>query len=580
MTCSFAGGTNFSTKFPLIRLQPRQLDFSLKSLMQWENQMLSLKHTFISSRFHLSKEEFIMYSIAVGFNGVPLVCFLAPLMTSSDPASFLMKKVIFRRSSVVAMLAASFFQGLTAFYASLLSLNLILVCLTIVCELSAVLRTSYPTENEKWKVKTTKSDSGSFNDGRGEKGGDNSSKESSTVTISIKSNNNKVASSVVIPTNFSESKVDNSENSNEKSQPSSNSHVHPEIRIVNYNKSDNASSISGSGKTEKGLVERGKEQVSCLQVTTQYQHQERYCSPSQTEKSGVEIFETKKPNSSTPSFSMTGEPSSLFQVLSQKRDNQLQLPSTSSLPFHPTFGSTSAALLLSTDKNRRNVNTNLGNITASDTTTTAPTSLAAPSSSMLMMKITEQLGPTVVVKPPSSSSIPILSKDSSSMVKKLLCPTPVHRIKSSAEVLFAKSLKLYHQTKLLVLFINSSMFYYFPVVISVGMVLATLSAYATVKLHSVLPLPLRLSISLIGLTIATVMLLLMVESTEITRHSDEFLRYWKKRLKRKYSRKQLRTCQRLCFKIGPFVDFNRDTIFGVFSTVQNYTVNLAVIQLV
>ncbi len=265
---------------------------------------------------------------------------------------------------------------------------------------------------------------------------------------------------------------------------------------------------------------------------------------------------------------MTGEPSSLFQVLSQKRDNQLQLPSTPSLPLHPTFGSTSAALVLSSGENRRgNVNSNLGNITASDTS--PPTTLAAPSSPMLMMEIIEQLGPTVVVKPSSSST-----------VKKLLCPTPVYRIKSSAEVLFTKSFQLYHQTKLLVLFINSSMFYYFPVVISVGMVLATLSAYATVKLHSALPLPLRLSISLIGLTIATVMLLLMVESTEITKHSDEFLRYWKKRLKRKYSRKQLRTCQRLCFKIGPFVDFNRDTIFGVFSTVQNYTVNLAVIQLI
>lgn len=567
MTCSFAGigGTNFSSKFPLIRLQPRQLDFSLKSLMQWENQMLSLKHSFISSRFHLSKEEFIMYSIAVGFNGFPLVCFLAPLMTSSDPASFLMKKIIFRRSSIVAMLAASFFQGLTAFYASLLSLNLILVCLTIVCELSAVLRTSYPTENEKWKVKTTKSDNGSSNDGGGEKRGDNSGRKSSTVTISSKSNNNKVASSVVMPTNSSESKVDNSKNSNEKSQPSSNSRAHPEIRIVNY---DNVSSVSGSGEMKKGLAERGKEQVSCLQVTTQYQHQERHCSPSQTEKSGLgKILGTKKPNSSTPTFSMTGEPSPLFQVLSQKRDNQLQLPSTSSLPVHPTFGSTSAALVLSSADNRRNVNSNLGNITASDTSVPC---LAAPSSSMLMMKIIEQLGPTVVVKPPSSSSI----------VKKIMCPTPVHRLKSSAEVLFTKSFQLYHQTKLLVLFINSSMFYYFPVVISVGMVLATLSAYATVKLHSVLPLPLRLSISLIGLTIATVMLLLMVESTEITKHSDEFLRYWKKRLKRKYSRKQLRTCQRLCFKIGPFVDFNRDTIFGVFSTVQNYTVNLAVIQLV
>lgn len=557
MTCSFAGGfSNFSNKFPLLRLQQRQPDFSLKSLLQWENQVLSLKHTFLSSRFNLSKEEFIMYSIAVGFNGVPLVCFLAPLMTSSDPASYLMKKLIFPESPIIAMLAAAFFQGLTAFYASLLSLNLILICLTIVCEIGAVMRTSYPASE---KLKT----------GKKSGGGNTTASGNNTVSTKEEQSANNKSESDSGELRATGGKVDNAKNSSSKAGESSKSSfscntrtkIQPEIRIEDYDKSD-VFSLTGSEKINEYLQEV-EEQVFHLE--NHNQPNLPHCALRHKEKS--QNFKSESQNL------VAQEQTSVFQVLSPKLDNQLQVPppTSTTLPLHPTFGSASTTWVISSGKNNGSSPSNTTtNVTTAPSSTNGPSpNLSVPTSPMLMMKIMEELGPTVTVKPSSSS-----------LVKKLMCPTPVQRIKTSAEVLFVKSFQLYLQTKLLVLFINDSMFYYFPVVIAVGMVLATLSGYATIKLHSLLPLPLRLSIFSIGLTIATVMLLLMMEATEITKHSDEFLRYWKKRLKRRFTRKQLRTCQSLRFKIGPFVDFKKDTIFGVFSTIQHHTVNLAVIQLV
>lgn len=507
-----SGGTNFSNKFPLLRLPLPQLqpDFSVKSLLQWENQALALKNTFLSSRFNLSKEEFIMYSIALGFNGVPLVCFLAPLMTSSDPASYLMKKVIFRKSPVLAMFAASIFQGVTAFYTSLLSLNLILICLTIVCELSDILCSSYPQE----KVKATKrSDSCS---GSSVRDGDNkcsSEKPSGSRT--------KTRESTLSPEGKSDSSMKSGNVSNFKNS------IQPQIRIDNYDNGD-------PKKSEK------------LQNPEIPKEQQMFIEKSESFKSQI----GKHP------LSLENPRPSLDQI--PGHDNQLCLsnPSTA-FAFHPTFGSAAYFILSSESKH------------FSNTSTSPSFPETVQSTSMIMMELIEE--PTVTVRQPPQppSAIPA--------VKKLLCPTPIHRIKSSAEVLFVKSFQLYLQTKLLVLFINSAMYYYFPVVISVGMILSTLSAYATVKLHTAFPLPLRFSIFLIGVTIGTVMLVLLMEATEITKHSQEFLRYWKKRLRRKYSRKQLRTCQRLCFKVGPFVEFKKDTIFGVFSTIQQYTVNFAVI---
>lgn len=464
-----------------------------------------------------------------------------------------MRQIVFPNSPILAMLAASFFQGLTAFYASLLSLNLILICLTIVCEISSVMCSSYPK--------------------RGIAAIANKATNSSSITT-FNGGNNKAGSigrGIGAPWGNNENSKKFDEYTTSRSTGNG-----LEIRIDNYDKRNgdddgDSTTIFPTLHSQNDVVdgELGKAHLD------------------EMEKADLQLQQMSDGNEKlkstgyTPTTSLTATSTNVttFQVLSPKLNNPLRCASSSPSLLSTALSSSSSPV---TSDNYRETGDCANSCAATPTSILNGSSwrrsaTQATSPSVLMVKIMEELEPTVVVGKAASSSSPC--SRSVPEVRKLLCPPPTYRMKSSVEVLFTKSFTLYRQTQLLVLFINSAMFNYFPVVISAGMVLVTLSAYATVKLHSILPLPIRLSIVLIGLTISTVMWLLMMESTQITSHSDEFLRYWRCRLKKKYTRQQLRTCPKLCFRIGPFLDFQKDTIFGVFSTIQHYTVNMTVINL-
>lgn len=143
---------------------------------------------------------------------------------------------------------------------------------------------------------------------------------------------------------------------------------------------------------------------------------------------------------------------------------------------------------------------------------------------------------------------------------------------------FNHSFSLFSQLQIVLNVCNQIIYFYLPVLFSVGIISSSWGLYAMIMLVDVIPVVIYVSGILITVLVYALVCLLAPVAAFPLEKSKTYKKEWKRRLISKKDRMRLRACKPLYFGVGPFLKIGKGTTLDLLLGSVDGTINLIILN--